>query len=212
MLGACTGTPYITHWPIINGLFDSFPTVYSALEAVNSAIDYTNNLYVTTIVPDTSIPPADPNGSDGTIDASGIVTAVAGVDAAMNALSGTALQTCQTSYYIMLNHLTTEVTNLGKAGAVFGPGSPKILSGFAQRVPALGSQDALALGTDSFFANLITNDAAGDTIRASIAEFTNINVLSRGGITLKNDPNPIQAIAQSRAQNIPLTTYLSQNK
>ena len=212
MLGACSGTPYTTYWPIINGLFNSFPTVYAALQTLNSAVTHTNQYYVSTIQPDTSIPPDDPNGSDGIVDASGVIAAVAGVDTAMNNLSGTAVHTCQTAYYIMLNHVTTEVSNLAKAGVVFNTGPARLLQGFGQRVPSLGGPDPMAIGTDTFIANVITNDAAGDTIRAAMSEFTNTNVLGKSGITLKNDPNPIQAISQSRAQNISLSTYLSQNK
>ena len=202
-LGAVSGTPYNTNYGIINGSYnDLIPTVYSALQAVDSAISYTNNLYVSTIT----------DGSDGTIDPSGIVTAVAGVDSALNALSGAGLDSAQTAYYHLLDSITREVTNLGKAGAVFTTAPASTTSSFAQRIGNLGASDASGLGVDTFIANLITDDVYGDTIRAVIAETNNTGTLGQAGITLKNDPNPRNALSEAKTQNIPLSTYLSQNK
>jgi hypothetical protein len=212
-LGATSGTPYITHFPVLNSKYSSLiGPVYTALQNLSSAVNYTNQNYIDTIVPSTSEPPDPPNGQDGEIDASGVITAVAAVDAAMNNISPGTLQSCQTAYFVMLNRITTEVSNLNRAGVVFDAGPSQILPGFGQRMGSLGSPDPMAMGTDLFFANIITDDAAGDTIRAVMAEFNNNNILSRAGITLKNDPNPIQAVAQSQNQNIPLSTYLSRNK
>jgi hypothetical protein len=212
-LGATSGTPYTTYFPVLNSNYSSLVNpVYTALQNLSSAVNYTNQHYVDTIVPDTSIPPDLPNGADGEIDASGVTTAVAAVDAAMNNLSPALIQSCQTAHYVMLNRLTAEVSNLAKAGVVFNSGSSQILPGFGQRMGSLGTPDPMALGIDLFFANIITKDAAGDTIRAVMSESNNNNILSKNGITLKNDPNPMLAIAQSQNQNIPLSTYLSQNK
>ena len=207
MLGACSGTPYTTYFPVINSNYASLVVpVYTALLGVNSAVNQVNAGYLA------SAPGDEANCVVQSSDIAALVASVSGVDTAMNNLSGTAVHTCQTAYYIMLNHVTTEVSNLAKAGVVFNTGPARLLQGFGQRVPSLGGPDPMAIGTDTFIANVITNDAAGDTIRAAMSEFTNTNVLGKSGITLKNDPNPIQAISQSRAQNISLSTYLSQNK
>ena len=53
---------------------------------------------------------------------------------------------------------------------------------------------------------------AGDTIRAAIAEQINTQLFSAQGIIIHNDPNPAGMIYQAQQQNIPLTTYISQNQ
>ena len=209
-LGATSGTPYNTHFPVINNKYSLLiGPVYTALQALKASVDSTNTEYINSAHDDTENPGNviydDPNPAY-------VTSNVAKVDAAMNNISPTSVQSCQTSCYVMLNHMTTEVSNLIKAGVVFNSGSSQILPGFGQRMGSLGSPDPMELGTDLFFANLITLDAAGDTIRAVMAESQNSNTLGKTGVELKNDPNPISAIGQSRAQNIPLSTYLSQNK
>jgi citrate synthase len=63
-----------------------------------------------------------------------------------------------------------------------------------------------------FFANITTNDAAGDAIRAVVAETLNTRALNGVGVNIYNNPDPRLKIYQSQAQNVSLTTYLSQNK
>ena len=182
------------------------PTVYSALQAVNLAVSQVNAGYLA------SAPGDDANCVVQDSDVTSLISAVSGVDSAMNALSGTTLSACQTAYYQTLNSLTTEVINLGKAGAVFGSAPASITSSFGQRIGNLGASDASGLGVDTFIANLITDDAYGDTIQAVIAETNNTGTLGQAGITLKNDPNPRNALSEAKTQNISLSTYLSQNK
>lgn len=209
LLGATSGTPYNTYFPTINGLFNSFPTVYSALQAISAAVTATNTDYINSAADD----PENPGNIIYSTPSPAYVSSnVALLDAAMNSLSGPELKSCQTAYISMVNHLNTEVANLAKAGVVFGSASSRIVQGLAQRIPSLGSPDPMGVGTDQFFANIITNDTSGDTIRAAMAEFTNSGILAKGGVTLNNDPNPVQAIGLSRSQNIPLSTYISQNK
>lgn len=206
-LGAVSGTPYNTNYGIINGSYNALiPTVYSALQAVNLAVSQVNAGYLA------SAPGDDANCVVQDSDVTSLISAVSGVDSAMNALSGTTLSACQTAYYQTLNSLTTEVINLGKAGAVFGSAPASITSSFGQRIGNLGASDASGLGVDTFIANLITDDAYGDTIQAVIAETNNTGTLGQAGITLKNDPNPRNALSEAKTQNISLSTYLSQNK
>ena len=134
------------------------------------------------------------------------------INSSLNSVPVNATSTATTSaYYTMLNHLGVEVGNLQKAGVVFDTGNPQSLNTFAQRIGTIAS-DQIQYNTYQFFGNLITTDTAGDTIRAAIAEIVNTNTLAGKGIQINNDPQPALAIAQAQAQNIPLSTYLSQNK
>ena len=206
-LGAVSGTPYTTHFSIINKDYDSLvPPVYTALQGVNSAVSQVNAGFLA------SAPGDEANCVVQSSDVDSLISAVAVVDATMNSIPSSVLQSSQTSYYRMLNSLTTEVSNLGKAGVIFTSASNSLLLSFGQRMGSLGSPDPSDLGTDLVMANLITNDAYGDTIKAVITETKNISTLGQAGINMSNDPNPRQALSQSKAQNIPLTTYLSQNK
>lgn len=141
-----------------------------------------------------------------------ITSNVAAVNAALNAISNSAAYySSAVTYYDSLNKLTTEVTNLQKAGVTFGPGNSQLLKSFAENIAQTAS-DKSETQTYQLFANLITNDLAGDTIRAAVAETINSRILNQVGITSFNDPNPRMAVYQSNAQGVPLSTYLSHNK
>jgi hypothetical protein len=212
-LGATSGTPYTTYFNTINGAYNGLVgPVYTALQNLNTAVldtytDYASNV-TTSTDPDTGLPTTTQNPPRTDL----VTAAVQNVDSALNGLSGTSLDTAQRAYYNMLNALTTEVNNLGKAGAVFGSASSSLLLGLGQRIGTLGAPDSLNLGTDLIVANLITNDEHGDTIRAVISETINTGILGSAGITVNNDPDPALAISQAKTQNIPLSTYISQNK
>jgi hypothetical protein len=140
-------------------------------------------------------------------------SALASVDSlsAANNLLGEAAAACNTAWYVMLNRITSEVANLNRAGVVFGPGTAGGLLSFAERIGQLASNKTDAQ-TYQFFANVISNDAAGDSIRAVVAETINNKILSSVGIISYNDPDPRMKVAQSDSQNIPLSTYISRNK
>jgi len=59
---------------------------------------------------------------------------------------------------------------------------------------------------------LITSDSAGDTLRSAVAENINSSIAQSRGITATNDPGPQLAIVQAQTQNIPLSTYITQNQ
>jgi hypothetical protein len=181
LLGASAGIPYVDEYKIINGNISSFVgPVISGLNAINSAF----------------IANTDPS------------VAINSLTSTINSLSGLSFRACETAYYKMINQVSTEVTNLNNAGAIFGPvpiGASKFLAGFGQNIGNYGGTDRTGAGTDIYIGKLITNNAAGDTIRAAIAENNN-------GMSFQNNPNPQQALAQSQAQGITLTQYLAQNK
>lgn len=189
LLGAVTGVPYTPLFQTLNTSYNSLNTnkVYLATVGLNNAI-----------LANVDYP-----------DIAGVNANVANVNTQINSL--TIPSAGQTAYYQMLNHLTTEVTNLTAAGVIFNTGYPGVLKGFGQRIGSVAS-DKVQYQTYQFFANLISNDVYGDTIRSVIAETINTNVLGSNGITIKNDPNPQLALSQSQQQNIPLSTYISQNK
>jgi hypothetical protein len=208
-LGAASGTPYTTdfntilsNYPVVS------PTVYTAMQALDRAVTDTYTLYYSTATYD-----GNGNVSYGPADPTYVTSNVAKVNNALAALSGTAgLTLSQQAYFEMLNHLNSEVTNLSKAGAGFGPGTSSYLLGFAQGVPGYAGKDISGFGAEAFFANLITDDASGDTIRAAVAEGNNSGLIPTTNGSALNDPNPRMAITQSITQNIPLSTYISQNK
>jgi hypothetical protein len=189
MLGAVTGVPYTPLFQTLNTSYNSLNTnkVYLAALALNNAI----------------------LGNVDAPDIPGLDANVANVNSQINSL--TIPVAGQTAYYQMLNHLTQEVTNLSSAGVAFNSGYAGALNGFGQSIGYTAS-DKTQFQTYQFFANLITNDVYGDTIRSAITESINTTVLGTKGITVNNDPNPQLALSQSQIQNIPLTTYLSQNK
>ena len=197
-LGATAGMPYTA---LINNLIAEYkaiaPTaVESALLTLVGAI----NTYATTLTGNKHLLVAGLNAD------------VAAVNSALNALGNTvAVNQAASSYYTILNKLANEVNNLNIAGATISPAPNNILLNFSQNLGSIFS-DSTQTQTYQVSANLITNDQYGDTIRAVIAESSNGQTLLQYGINQSNDAAPAQAIAGAQAQNIPISTYLSQNK
>jgi hypothetical protein len=204
-LGACSGDPYASALTTINTNYGSLlpANLTTYLTSLNTAVaKYSTayDLYLT-----------DPGNI--TLPSTGyVISNVNLINSSLNSLPVNAASIASKSaYYTMLNRLGTEVGNLQKAGVVFDAGTAQGLTTFAQGIGTAAS-DQKQYYTYQFFANLITADAAGDTIHAAVAEIVNTSVLASKGIQVSNDPNPSQAISQAAAQNIPLSTYLSQNK
>jgi hypothetical protein len=105
----------------------------------------------------------------------------------------------------MLNRVSTEVSNLRRANALFVSASSSNLLRFGLQIGNYGATDKSGLKLNEVIDNLITNNLDGDLIRATISEVANNK-------SFANDPNPAGAIIQSQAQHIPLSTYLNQNK
>ena len=150
------------------------------------------------------------NGSPTILNA--IITDVNNLNTALNSIPiSSSLTNSNTAFYKMLSQLQNEVSNLSKAGVQFNSGTTIGLRSFASSVGATAS-DKNQFDTYQFFANLVTNDVYGDTIRSAVAENINTSLAQSKGFTVTNDPNPSLIIAQANAQNIPLSTYISQNK
>jgi hypothetical protein len=118
---------------------------------------------------------------------------------------------CNAGWYTMLDRIAVEVGNLNRAGVVFTSGTTLGLLGFAENIGQTASDKTQVEGYQ-FFANITTRDAAGDAIRAVVAETLNTRALNGVGVNIYNNPDPRLKIYQSQAQNLSLTTYLSQNK
>ena len=116
------------------------------------------------------------------------------------------------AYHNIMDRVNLEVWLLGRAGAVFGAGTQNILINFSQRVGQLSSKDVLGMGSDTFFANIITHDTAGDAIRTAVCEYNNIQNTSSSTTVSNNDPAPQQAYAMASSMGISITDYYSQNK
>lgn len=214
-LGACAGDPYTNKFYYINSNYGAISTqagIGTALANLDKAIiDYGTaySAYEADFYSNVPIGLTEPNFST-------VTSNVTAVNSALNSLPVTgvlaeAVSTCNTGWYQMLTRVSTEVANLNRAGVVFGPGTTLGLLAFAENIGQTASDKTQAEGYQ-FFANLITNDAAGDTIRAVVAETLNTRALQGVGVNIYNNPDPRLKIAQSQAQNVPLSTYLTQNK
>jgi hypothetical protein len=194
MLGTMGGGRYLTTLTTLNTYYNSVVTA-----AVTSAMV---NLVA-------SVNQFMANSAAG--DANAVVANVTSVTSALNSIPVSAnLSLCQTAYTTLWANVQTEITALKSAGVEYS-GSATALNSFAQNFPSTAA-DKDKLQTYQFFANLITNDAAGDTLRAAVAETINTQLLGSKGISLNNNADPNSAISNAAKQNVSLTTYLSQNK
>jgi hypothetical protein len=223
-LGACAGDPYTNKFYTINSNYSSLAIqagITTPLSNLNRAIvDYGNayNVYLASEVPESS-----PGAGDGTPpdplllpSFSTITSNVTAVNSALSSLPTTgtlaeATALCNAGWYTMLNRIAVEVSNLNRSGVVFTSGTTLGLLGFAENIGQTASDKTQVEGYQ-FFANITTNDAAGDSIRAVVAETLNTRALNGVGVNIYNNPDPRLKIYQSQAQNVPLNTYLSQNK
>ena len=202
-LGAVAGIPYTSVFGLLNSYYDSVVprSLLSAVQQLDSAV----NTYLNS----TSY---DPETGWGMPDINPVNTAVDNINSIVaGALSSQKLSICQQEYYTAISKLPQEVAALHKAGVVFNAGYPQTLESFGKNIGSIAS-DSTRQFTYQFFANLITNDIAGDTIRAVIAETINTELMSGVGMKVKNDPQPMMAIYNAEQQNIPITTYISQNQ
>ena len=198
-LGATAGINYVTNiGTLISSYGELSPSVYSALQTLDSAVVDWKNGYV---VSPEYIPPITP-----------VSAAVTAVNSALNSLPATTkFNQAEKSYIDILNQLTMEVSNLSKAGVIFGTGTTDQLDNFSQRF-ADSASDKDKYQTYQLITSLITHDAEGDTLRATIAESINYYKLLSVGISVNNNPDPTSALNSAATQNVSLTTYLSQNK
>lgn len=223
-LGACAGDPYTNRFYDINSNYDALATQAGLTTALtnldNAVINYCTdyNTYLASEIPDSAVPPDPPAGDGVPADESlkppfSVITSnVAAVNTALSSLPNTELvSVCNAGWYLMLSRIPIEVANLNRAGVVFTTGTTLGLLSFAENIGQLASDKTQAEGYQ-FFANIITNDANGDAIRAVVAETLNTRALTGVGVNIYNNPDPRFKIYQSQAQNVPLTTYLSQNK
>jgi hypothetical protein len=193
-LGAAAGIPYTNSFSVVTA---NYSTVAKPIETAMIALQTAVTNYMI---------------GGGILDISTVDVKVTALNSALNAIPvSNAHNAAQTEWYRMLNKLTVEVSCISKAGVTFGSASPAVLKGFAQNITSSAS-DKDQIQTYEIVTNLISNDAAGDVIRAAISESINQVKLLSVGIQSSNDPQPSQAITQAKAQNIPLSTYLSQNK
>ena len=221
-LGACAGDPYTVRFANINVNYDSLSSsVNTAAANLDKAvIDYSNQylVYLASEVPDSAVPPDPPAGDGVPPDPlllppwAWITSNVAALNSALSSIPSNSLVSyLNWEWYDMLDRLSKEVSNLTRAHVTFGAGTSMQLLGFAENIGQYASKKT-ELETYQFFANVITNDFYGDTVRAAIAETINTRSLTNVGITTYNDPDPRAKTYQSQTQNIPLSTYISRNK
>lgn len=202
-LGAAAGIPYTG---LINTINNNYSLVSTA--AVTSALQSLDSS-VTTYIAQVNY---DIEANTSTADIAPVISSVNTVNTALNTVpASTALSIGTAAYYNALNQLSVEVANISRAGITFGASYPQVLRSFAGRIGSVGASQN-GNGAYEFFANLITSDTAGDTIRLAIVENNNTSSFNYKGISVNNDPNPRLLINQADAQNIPLSTYIKQNK
>jgi hypothetical protein len=214
-LGACAGDPYTNRFYYINSNYNTLVTqagITTALTNLDQAIiDYGTAYAAFEADFYSNVPIGLTEPSFATITSN-----VAAVNSALSSLPTTgtlaeAVAICNTGWYTMLDRIAVEVGNLNRAGVVFTSGTTLGLLGFAENIGQTASDKTQVEGYQ-FFANITTNDAAGDAIRAVVAETLNTRALNGVGVNIYNNPDPRLKIYQSQAQNVSLTTYLSQNK
>ena len=195
-LGATSGMLYTTQLQTLNQNYSALSSSINLSTYVSTLNTAVNNYL----------------SSNGSVGNTAVTSAVAGVNNALNSLTSTlALSQSSTAYYTMISKLSTEVANLNQAGVLFNSGNPNLLKTFGQNFEQV-STDKIRLETYQFFSNIISADSYGDTLRLAITEGINIQNFSSAGIRTTNNPNPALIVSQAIAQNIPLTTYISQNK
>lgn len=202
-IGAVSGIPYTSLFKILNDNYDlaaSQVGLTAKLATLNSAVTTYINQYA---------PPDGMGGGGSYGDIAPVTAAINSINSALNSITIDPL--IRSAFYTICNKLATEVTNCTRAGIVFNNGFANGLDGFAKSISSAVTSnfDSSAAG---FFTNLFTNDSYGDTMRAMSAESTNTSLLNSKGILTANDPDPAGKTMQAKNQNIPLTTYLSQNK
>ncbi len=219
-LGACAGDPYTNKFYYINSNYNTLADqsgITASLASLDRAIIDYSNAYAAYLA--SEVGESSPGAGDGTppdpsllLPFSLITSNVSAVNSALSSLPATGpVSECDTNWYLMLNRLATEVTNLARADVVFTTGTTLGLLGFAESIGQIASDKTQTEGYQ-FFANITTNDAAGDAIRAVVAETINTRALNSVGVNVYNNPEPGLKIYQSQAQNVPLSTYLTQNK
>lgn len=198
-LGAAAGIPHTALLNTINNNYAAAqpPTLLPAVRALDSAV----TTYATT-----EIVYLDGNIMTGP-DPAPVINAVAAVNLSLNSsIASLAFIDAESSYYASLNHISNEVSNCVKAGVVFNNPTTTSVDNFAMSI------GVTATGTDMpFFANLITNDRAGDTIRLAVSEATNTTKFMTKGIVTTNDPNPLGIVTRAAQQNVPVSTIIAQN-
>jgi hypothetical protein len=194
MLGVIAGGNYIANLTTLNTYYNSVVTA-NVTTAMNSLANCISQFMA--------------NVDAGNTIA--VANNVASVTSALNSIPASAnLSLCQTAHITLWANVSNEIAALKSAGVDYS-GTTTALNSFAQNFSSTAA-DKDKLETYQFFANVITQDAAGDGLRAAIAETINTKLLASKGITLNNDANPSGAIDAAAKQNISLTTYLSQNK
>jgi hypothetical protein len=197
-LGACAGIPYTAQMQILNSAYGTISSAVNLPTLVNT-LNTAVNTYISQF-----------NGMSPT-STTAISNAVNAINTALTtAASNASMPAAECAYFMMLNHLTSECSNLSRAGVTF-TGYQSILNSFAAQIGTTAS-DKSQYQNYQFFANIITQDSNGDTIRLAVAEAINTNGFNKVGFPMNNDPNPAGMISQSNLQNIPLSTYISQNQ
>jgi hypothetical protein len=204
-LGSVAGMPYTDVITVLNSNYNQVvpASLTTAVQSLDSAVSSYINNYNAWVTANT--------GGSGP-DIGPVTSAVGSVNSILGSLpSSDKLTQCQQSYYSAITKLPNEVALLSKAGVVFDSGSQQALESFASQIGSVAS-DKDTHQTYQFFANIITNDIAGDTIRAVIAETINTQLLLGTGIKIRNDPEPSQIIYNAEQQNIPISTYITRNQ
>jgi hypothetical protein len=201
MLGACAGIPYTAQLQVINTTYPTLSTAINLPTLINT-LNTAVNTYISTL------------NSAGSASTTPVANAVNAINSALTTAGShnqSAVTTGAAAYFTMTNHLTTEYSNVTRAGVVFNSGYQSILSSFASQIGTTAS-DKTQYQNYQFFANVMTHDAYGDTLRLAVAESINTSGFNSVGFPMNNDPSPTGAIMQSQLQNIPLTTYINQNQ
>ena len=217
-LGACAGMPHVDYFKIINANVSAISSSIGLPALVIDLKDAVDQYIIEWEIWANSqeeISPGPPPVYEYTEPyptTTNTVAALTAINSALESLPATPLVTVtQTAYQSMIDHLAEEVSNLVLSQVTFNAGFPQTLRSFAERIGTT-TADKEPYQAYQFFANIMTQDAEGDTIRLARTETINNSLLAQKGIIMDNDPNPALVLYQAQLQNIPLNTYLLRNQ
>jgi hypothetical protein len=210
-LGAMEGNPYTQ---LLTTIISNYPQIAVGVENTMSALYSAVVAYITqylAYLADQAKPyPPGPTGSPPMPSTAPVSAAASAVNTALSHVSKIApYHTAVTAFLTAISRLVTEVNNIS-GDSITNVADKNALINFSQSVGNDGS-DSTVTDSYQFFANVITHDYHGDSIKLAISESINTSKLNSAGVPMNNNTSPASIVAQSNIQNIPITSYINQN-
>lgn len=194
-LGSMSGDPHV---PLLLTIINNYPEIATQTESAMASLCSAVTSYI------------NDKSAGGSPSLSPVTNAANAVKNAMIKIPNTTAYLASSSAFLnLISHLTTEVNNIASDN-VSNTANNDALIHFSQSV-ANDAADSTITNSYQFFANVITNDSYGDSIRLAISETINTSKLNTAGVDISNNTSPATIVAQSTSLNVPVSTYISQN-